>query len=401
MTISNIVCQPLQNEVGEHQKISYAMSEYDSQVAVKALRKYQAKDKLLARDYRSKQQAFEKTQFFLRQSDYYKLLINTIMNKTFDAKILAVKNLPKGRFLHFLNMNTGTEDWMPEVSIINYVELPSDVVDAWGHVLKDAIVKLREKEKGLYYPAFCYPKKANPTSKAIVAKKMNKETLYEDAELYQAMTLPELWKQFAYECAQMQIAEDAVLTAISMKGVASESVQYDYLCKILNIDTVDIGMQENRSREYKSSFLHCANPLRSERSSQFQAIFKEIVAFGNSHIEGNVFVGIANDGSICGVEEELLNEACFANRSDFQADFRNQMNQAIGNYTFISTIKMKWYKTNDAKLFCRIFIPKWDGDVLFMNGCELYVREDAGKRQLKNADLINYILSHSLRKEVA
>lgn len=377
------------------------MSEYDSQVAVKALSKYQAKDRLLARDYRSKQQAFEKTQFFLQQSDYYKLLINTIMSKTFDAKILAVKNLPKGRFLHFFNMNTGTDGLIPEVSIINYVELPSDVVDADGHVLKGAIIKLREKEQGVYYPAFCYPKKANPNARAIAVKKMNKETLYEDALLYQVMTLPELWKQFACECAQRQIAEDAVLKAISMKGVASESLQYDYLCKILNIDTVDIGMQENRSREYKSSFLHCANPLRSERSSQFQAIFKEIVAFGNSHIEGNVFVGIANNGSICGVEEELLNEAPFANRSDFQSDFCNQMNQAIGNYTFTSTIKMNWYKTNDGKLFCRIHVPKWEGNLLLLNGCELYVREEAGKRQLKNADLINYILSYSSRKEVA
>ena len=379
------------------------MGEYDWQVAIRALRKCQAKDRLLAKNYLLKPQTLGKTQFFQRQSDYYKYLIETIMNtnKTFDAKILAVENHPKGRFLHFLNMNTGTEGRMPEVSIINYVELPSEAVNSEGHILKGAIIKLREKEQGVYYPAFDYPKKANSFARAIAVKKMNKETLYEDAELYQMKTLPELWKQFAYECAQRQIAEDAVLKAISMKGVASESVQYDYLCKLLNVDTVDIGMQENRSREYKSSFLHCANPLRSERSSQFQAIFKEIVAFGNSHIEGKIFVGIANDGSICGVEEELLNEAPFANRSDFQADFRNQMKQAIENYAFISAIKMKWYKTNDSKLFCCIHVPKWEGDVLLMNGCELYVREDAGKRQLKNADLINYILSHNLRKEVA
>lgn len=377
------------------------MSEFDGQVVVNALRKYQAKDRLLARNYRLKQLAFGKTQSFLRQSVYYQLLINTIMNKTFDAKILAVKIQPKGRFLHFLNMNTGADDWVPEVSIINYVELPSEAVDAEGHVLKDAIIKLREKSQGVYYPAFCYPRKENTGVKTIAVKKMNKESLYEDAELYQVKTLPELWKQFASECAQRQIAEDVVLTAIQMKGAASESEQYNYLSTVLNIATVGIGMQENRAREYKSSFLHCANPLRSERSSQYRAIFKEIVAFGNSHIEGSVFVGISNDGSVCGVEEELLNETVFPNRADFQADFYNQMNQAIGNYTFTSTIKMEWYRTSDNKLFCRIFVPKWEGNLLLMNGCELYVRDDAGKRQLKNADLINYILSHSLRQEVA
>lgn len=379
------------------------MSEFDWQVAVKALRKYQAKDRLLVRHYRLKPQAIGKTQFFQRHSDFYQYLIETIMNanKTFYAQILAVENCPKGRFLRFCNMNTGTEGRVPEVSIINYVELPSNVVDAEGHILKDAIIKLREKELGIYYPDFCYPKKANPIARTIAAKKMNKETLYEDAQLYQVITLLELWKQFVYGCAQGQIAEDAMLIAINMKGVAAESKQYDYLCKILNIDTVDIGMQENRDREYKSSFLHCANPLRSERSSQAQAIFKEIVAFGNSQIEGNVFVGIANDGSVCGVEEELLNEAPFANRSDIQSDFCNQMKQAVENYAFTSTIKMNWYKTNDGKLFCRIHIPKWEGNLLLMNGCELYVREDVGKRQLKNADLINYILSHGLRNNVA
>ena len=34
------------------------------------------------------------------------------------------------------------------------------------------------------------------------------------------------------------------------------------------------------------------------------------------------------------------------------------------------------------------------------NGCELYVRGDAGKKQLKNADLINYVLT-CYQKKVA
>ena len=71
--------------------------------------------------------------------------------------------------------------------------------------------------------------------------------------------------------------------------------------------------------------MHSANPLRSERSFQNQQIFKEIVAFGNSHEMGDVYVGVGNDGTIRGVEDELLNEAPFENRADFQADFMNQL----------------------------------------------------------------------------
>ena len=37
---------------------------------------------------------------------------------------------------------------------------------------------------------------------------------------------------------------------------------------------------------------------------------------------------------------------------------------------------------------------------ILLNGCELYVRGDAGKKQLKNADLINYVLT-CYQKKVA
>lgn len=186
---------------------------------------------------------------------------------------------------------------------------------------------------------------------------------------------------------------------MELKVNPSEHVQYSSLCTILGVDSVDmIGKQENRFREYKSSFLHCANPLHNERTYQYQQIFREIVAFGNAHVAGDVFVGINNKGEVRGIEEELLNETPFTNRADFQADFRNQLNQAIGNYQFVSSIKMTWYKTAEEKLFCRISVPKWEGTVILLNGCELYVREDAGKKQLKDKDLIDYIVKNSVVK---
>ena len=230
-------------------------------------------------------------------------------------------------------------------------------------------------------------------------KKMSRESLYEDAQLYQVFSLDSLWNKFAQECQMGHLGADVVLKAMELKAKSSESVQYSSLCAILGIDSADmIGKQENRFREYKSSFLHCANPLHNERTYQYQQIFREIAAFGNGHVAGDVFIGINNKGEVRGIEEELLNETPFTNRADFQADFRNQLNQAIGNYQFVSSITMTWYKTAEEKLFCRISVPKWEGTVILLNGCELYVREDAGKKQLKDKDLIDYIVMNCVVK---
>ena len=228
---------------------------------------------------------------------------------------------------------------------------------------------------------------------------MSRESLYEDAQLYQVFSLDSLWNKFAQECQMGHLGADVVLKAMELKAKSSESVQYSSLCAILGVDSTDIiGKQENRFREYKSSFLHSAKPQRNERIYQYQQIFREIAAFGNGHLAGDVFVGINNEGEVCGIEQELLNETYFTNRADFQADFRNQLNQAIGNYQFVSSIKMTWYKTAEEKLFCRISVPKWEGTVILLNGCELYVREDAGKKQLKDNDLIDYIVKNSVVK---
>lgn len=300
-------------------------------------------------------------------------------------------------------MNNGEEGIVPEWCITSFVVLPNECIDSDGHVVVGTILKLREMEDGKIYPSTSYQHRANPLQKPSVpakAKKMSKESLYEDAQLYQSVSLDELWNMFADKLRKNELTVDAILQAMDVKSKSSEKEQSAYLGTLLGGNSVDLGKQENLHREFKSSFMHSANPLRGERSFQNQQIFKEIVAFGNSHEMGDVYVGVGNDGTIRGVEDELLNEAPFENRADFQADFMNQLSQAIDNYSFVSKIKMIWYKTVEGKLFCRISIPKWEGGIILLNGCELYVRGDAGKKQLKNADLINYVLT-CYQKKVA
>lgn len=320
-----------------------------------------------------------------------------ILKRSFKAKVTENKEQANGRVLRYLDMDNGAEGTVPEWCITSFVILPKELMDSEGHVLEGVSLDLREMSSGKIYPSTIYERRRMPLQKPL-PKRMNKESLYEDAALYQEKTLDDLWAMFADRSSKGEIAKETLLHAFEIKGVAKAKEQYDFLCSLLNIDFVELGMQESCSREFKSSFLHSANPQRTERSYQYQQIFREIAAFANSHKDGNVFVGIANDGSIRGVEKELLDEAPFPNRADFQKDFWNQMSQSIGNYSFVSSIEIKWYKTPDDKLFCRISVPKWDGEVILLNGCELYVRDDAGKKQLKDKDLIDYILKHCAGK---
>lgn len=322
-----------------------------------------------------------------------------ILKRSFKAKVTENKEQANGRVLRYLDMDNGAEGTVPEWCITSFVILPKELMDSEGHVLEGVSLDLREMSSGRIYPSTIYERRRMPLQKPL-PKRMNKESLYEDALLYQEKTLDDLWAMFADKSSRGEIAKETLLHAFEIKGVAKAKEQYDFLCSLLNMDFVELGMQESCSREFKSSFLYSANPQRTERSYQYQQIFKEIAAFANSHKDGNVFVGIANDGSIRGVEKELLDEAPFLNRADFQKDFSNQMSQSIGNYSFVSSIEIRWYKTPEDKLFCRISIPKWDGGIILLNGCELYVRDDAGKKQLKDNDFIEYILSHSGNKQL-
>lgn len=313
----------------------------------------------------------------------------------FQAKVIEVKNSPAGRYLRYVNMDSGEEGKLPEWCIVSFAILPKECLDADGHIVEGAILKLREMEDGKVYPGTCYQRRAVPLQKPDVKKrKMSKESLYEGARLYQPVSLDALWKKFEKKLRNNELDASAILQAMKIKGMSSEKEQHTCLSMLMGVNATDIAIQENRYQEFKMSFLHStihANTLRSERSVQYKEIFKEIAAFGNSHEGGYVFIGVDNNGTVCGIEDELLNETPFDNRADFQADFLNQLNQAIDNYAFVSSIEMVWYKTAEGKLFCKICVPIWKGLIILLNGCELYVRGEASKRQLKNADFIDYV----------
>lgn len=321
--------------------------------------------------------------------------------RNFQARVLD----SIGTVFTYLDLTTNTRGTMT-YRTLDYVNLPDDLFDECQRLKVGATLELVEMTNGRVYPNHKTYGKTMPTPhpllntvvadkrpKTTKAVKMDRCTLFADTIRYeQTPSLDSLWNRFAAKCGELTPAE--IMSAITMKGTASTDEQTAFLCTLLGIAATSLSPQESHAVEYKSSFVHSAKAPQSERTIQYNEILSELLAFANSHVEGQLFIGVNNGGEIVGVEDELLNDTPFANRADFEADFRNFINQSTGNFAFCNSLSIDWFHTDNDHLFCRITVPQWNNNVILMRGTELYVREGASRRQLKNNDFIQYILSN-------
>lgn len=315
--------------------------------------------------------------------------MTNVFEEHFNAKMMELIPGSKGGIYKFLNVDTQESGSVPYWCLHDFKVFRDDE----GNELQDlsGLMVILRKRGNKIFPGTMYESRARANESQAKGCRMNRESLYEGAILYKKYTLEELDELFALNCASLTPA--TIKQVMNLKARGSEAEQKAYLEQVLGIGA--ISQQESISCEYKSSFIHpAANHRQNVRSQQYQQIFKELVSFANRRIKGVVYIGVDNDGTIKGLEDELM-ETPFDNRADFQAEFRNQFNLAVNNFAFTSTVTMTWLRTEDKKLFCRIDVPEWNGSVpILLNGCELYVRDDAGKRQLKDQEFINFILTY-------
>lgn len=319
--------------------------------------------------------------------------------KTFNACITGCNNLTNGTSYYTLKKTeTDEAGSVPCWCLDDFAVFNEQDLDSNGHLRIGAEVQLREMENGKIYPGLGYEKrfKSSISLHRQPTKTMSKESLYEGAEKYNTYIqddIENLWKKFEDRCDELP--QSILIEGIKIRNKGIEE-QKPFLISALGLDKIKILIQESKDIEFKSSFMHTPYQKKlNEKILQYRNIFAEIVAFANSHLDGKIYVGINNDGSINGLENELLTEAPFSTRSDFETDFINQLYMITQNHSFSTTIDMKWFKTEEDHIFCLINVPKWDGDIIFINGCELYVRCKANKTQLKNNDLINYIIKNA------
>ena len=315
----------------------------------------------------------------------------------FEGNVLGVNKREDGmRDLILLNENNGDELSVPEWCITDFVYLPEELLDDEQHVKIGSTLKLWEMEDGKIFPdrKFYQLKERKDADRPTNLKHMSPDSLFEDAVLYAPTSLDELLKKFAERNEVTPFPSGDIMKVMALGNKDDKSELVDFLSDLLGISCLKkLSCQESRTHEYKSSFLHCAKPIRNERAAQYQQIFQVMTSFGNSHLEGKIYVGVDNNGEVVGIEKELESGTNFDNKADFLKDFKNTLSQCVNNYAFTSSISFRWYKTQDMKLFCEIIVPKWEGEILFLNGDEIYVRDEAGKRQLKNKDIVDFIVN--------
>lgn len=319
------------------------------------------------------------------------------IKKSFDASVVSVRDVDNNNICVTLHrLDTSERKQILWWFINDFVVVPQEVLADDGTPKVGATLHLWEMADGRIfpnkdvYPARTYPIREKKHTSLIGG--MCHESLYENTIFYESCTLDELTARF-YK--RMKEFDEAVIAeTFAVLHGEGDDTKYKYLTQLLGVECNFLPSQESETMEYKSSFIHCAYKAKNERIVQYNNLFSEIAAFANSHIEADILVGVADNGTIVGIENELLNETTFKNRSNFEADFRNQLTQSLDNFAFCKTISMTWFRTEDRKVFCRIHIPKWSGKTILLNGSELYVRDGSASRWLKNDDLINYIIEN-------
>jgi hypothetical protein len=140
-----------------------------------------------------------------------------------------------------------------------------------------------------------------------------------------------------------------------------------------SITTFSYGV-EDESIEFKESF------------SCMSGIKETLVAFANSGHEGAILIGVNDAGVPKGLqgcqtknEQKLLVE-----------DIRNQIKLETASLEFSQTLEFQW-EVKYGKTICKIVVPTWKGDIIFLHKEKLFVRMGATNQLLKGNDLVRFI----------
>lgn len=131
---------------------------------------------------------------------------------------------------------------------------------------------------------------------------------------------------------------------------------------------------EDEKLELKTSF------------SCLAGIKQTIVAFANSGHEGALCVGVNDKGVPLGLHGYYTpNE-----KQNIADNIRNQIKLETSSLEFSQTLKFQWESQNGLTI-CKIIVPTWTGDIIFLHKDKLYVRMNATNQLLKGNDMVNYI----------
>lgn len=139
---------------------------------------------------------------------------------------------------------------------------------------------------------------------------------------------------------------------------------------------------ESESLEFKASFSY----------SCMTSIIETIAAFGNSGHDGTIIIGVNDSGIPIG----LRNIRDKHDQKRIEDDLRNRVKQQMG-LLLSQAISFEWRAERNNKWICKIRVPKWTGNILFINGNNLYLRMGSTNQLLKGTDMVDFIASRLYR----
>ena len=154
---------------------------------------------------------------------------------------------------------------------------------------------------------------------------------------------------------------------------------------------------ESQTTEYKSSLLHtnfdC--PANDQPRLQMDELAKSAIAGWNSGQPLDIYVGVDDRTRAWkGLSQELK----LLRREEYIAQFRNHLSQ-ISSGSFFTTIQLSFECLNNNREVFHIHVPANErGDLVLLQGTQLWVRLDASNHQLKNEALLQYITNKTIQK---
>lgn len=307
-----------------------------------------------------------------------------IINKKNDFKGIVTGH--NDLFYQFRSKKMPENIFTIPIKVIHYCEFPDEMKDESGCLKEGVEIFLYEKTvsdgKIYFYP--CHeiypPKKENLFNNKRVAVCNLKDNII-PLKVNTQETLEALRDEFCEHSDRFNVQIRKETMRILSEGNLDESCNY-----LRSLLRKPIFPQENGYIEYKSSFL---SPREDDNSWQLREMVKVLVGFANSDAhQGTLIIGVTDNQEVCGVENDFAQFGEQYNRERFTAMFLNLYKQLTSAQLMLDT-HLEWNEIADH-LICRISVD-YHGDVVLMNGINLYVRKESGNHLLKGDDVLAFI----------
>lgn len=294
----------------------------------------------------------------------------------------------------FKSKQVPKNDFAVPVVVMNKCNYPPEMLDANGYLKNGVEVHLIAKPnvngKCHYLPSFSWyipnPERFARERKTLLSS-MNllKGDYVQSINMNTQEEFDALRVEFCENIDKYDKSVYNEVLGVLAKGNIKESCAL--LRKYLN---KPVFPEETGTIEYKSSFIHPANPLNAnDKTYQMREIIKVLTGFANSEThKGTVIVGIKDNQEVCGVENEFAEFNEQFNREKFTAMFLN-MYQQLTTMNLMLQTQIEWLEI-DGHIVAKIEVD-YKGDIVLMNGCNLYIRKESGTHQLKGDDMLAFI----------